>query len=463
MPEFDKEKCRQRNRIAAARDGVESVPLAFGRVSIDLAASDVMGLINARRPEGSGHLSESDVYVHWAEAANSSFVGDRFCFLDATTLQNIAADAEAGIAFMNSHRTGGLSHPSELPMGRTFAGRYEETIRPDGSPDRRAIVGIYMLRGAHPNGESGPSTDDLHRLISAGTVFDVSVGLFGGETVCDVCANRVRSDECRHVPGTHRGMDETAVGAQLARGVKDGKASYTVVGARCGEVSAVFDGAVPGAGFRKALSLARARALSPDVTAEARHAYAALMGKGDFDMDAESIIDAIKDGFAGLAQKMGVNRADTTELHVGTIEPDPALVARAAEAERLATELEAEKAARLALERSARETSVNATIEALKREGRVTPAMETSARELLLSDQGETAEALLKASPVRVDLAERGFDMTESAPIAVHSLAEWNAADSDAKHAAIQAYQTAYNVESYQEAEKKLKASFKAS
>ena len=88
-------------------------------------------------------LADDDVFVHYLEAANSNFIADRFMFLDDSTLQNIASDAQAGFAFMNSHRTGGLSHPSELPFGRAFCGRFE--LAKDGSS--RAIVGIYMLKG----------------------------------------------------------------------------------------------------------------------------------------------------------------------------------------------------------------------------------------------------------------------------------------------------------------------------
>ena len=200
MANFDGDRCRRRARIAAVRDGVDATHVHFfrgdsayweagSRPAHGVARTGVMPttpesairLINASLAPVSGkELGLDDVYIHYVEAANSRFIGDRFMFLDASTLKNIANAAGSGFAFMNSHRTGGLSSPSELPFGRTFAGRYEEFADQAGATFGRAVVGLYMLKGVHPNGTAGPSTDDLHRSIEAGTLSDVSMGLVGG-------------------------------------------------------------------------------------------------------------------------------------------------------------------------------------------------------------------------------------------------------------------------------------------
>lgn len=331
MTSFDTQKCHQRNRIAARRDAVESAQVQFlSAVKVGSGATSALGKlpaddaqalewINAQRPEGKEPLTEADVYLHYAEAANGSFIADRYAFLSTRTLKNIATDAQSGFAFMNSHRTGGLSAPAELPFGRTFCGRYERLD--DGS--ERALIGFFMLRGVAPNGAQGPSTDALHQMIDAGTLFDVSVGLYDGVAICDVCGNDLDAYEpydpdtgkggrwlCPHVPGTNYKMSAEEIEAQKARGVPNGFASYTLDNCRCGETSAVYDGAIPGAGFRKALQFARQGNLTREHRAQARSAYDRLRANGDFTMGFEEITNAIKEGFANLRSHRQAQEAD---------------------------------------------------------------------------------------------------------------------------------------------------------
>jgi hypothetical protein len=288
-----------------------------------------------------------------------------------STLRNIAEDARAGIAFMNSHRGGGMSHPAELPMGKTFAGRYEEYK--DGT--KRAVLAFYMLKGQFPNGPSAPSTDAMHAGIAGGTIFDASVGLDGGEKVCDVCGNEVNSTReeedadgykrrvrlCAHVPGTTHKMSKDEQATQKARGVKKGTATYTLHNAHCGEVSAVYDGAVPGAGFTKALALARD--LTPAERLQARAAYATLLRKGDFDMD--EISDAVAGGFERAMLRLGLRRDPEPEMLQAAIgetgpsarETDLATQLAAKEAELAAKETQLAVERRQRAERSAGETA----------------------------------------------------------------------------------------------------------
>lgn len=312
MAEFDRDKCQQRNRLAARRDGAEGMPMrllaqspadaatVFARPDTDLlyaqgtlpsSETDALARINALLPADAAPLTADDVYLHYLEAANDNFIADRYMFMTDRTLRNIAHDANAGVAFMNSHRDGGLSHPAELPMGKTFAGRYEQTT--DGR--KRALVGFYMLRGVYPNGQGAPSTDDLHRTIVGGTTADASVGLYGGDKVCDVCGNDVNDYKlCTHSPGTHTNMTPDQRKAQDARGVTKGRASYSLDAAHMGEVSAVYDGAVPGAGFTKTLALARRHQLSRADLLAASQVYARLLRKGDLQMD--ELKDVVAEG-----------------------------------------------------------------------------------------------------------------------------------------------------------------------
>lgn len=283
---FNSAKCEQRNRVAASRFGVDAVPLRFrGSVASKIAGdgfnvlksegilpqttAEALALINAKLPEGAVPLAESDVYLQFHEAANSNFVGCYYLYLDESTLRNIALGGAEGVSFMNAHRTGGLSTPSELPFGQTFSGVYEEGFDADGLAARRTILGVYLLRGVKPNGDGGPSTDDLDKGFRAGTVKDVSVGLSGGEAICDICGyglNQTAQDEegytiylCPHVPGTHRAMKPDEIEAQKQRDPRNSKgvATYSLADATLNELSAVYDGAVPGAGIRKVMGLSR--------------------------------------------------------------------------------------------------------------------------------------------------------------------------------------------------------------
>lgn len=294
---FNSQKCEQRNRIAGGRLGINAFPLQFkpaGERREILASKTVGSLpdtpeaslraINALLPEGAQKLGPEDVYIHHLEAANSNFIGDRFMFLHDSTLKNIAKGAKNGISFMNSHRTGGLSSPAEMPFGQTFAGLYEQGLDGKGNPVQRTTVGVWMLRGVEPNGSGGPSTDTLNRMLESGSLRDVSVGLRGGETICDVCGNDVNDYEnCSHIPGTVRDMSADQIKSQKQRDPnnKTGVATYSLFNADFGEISAVYDGAVPGAGVQKVMNFARHADLQQgDVRAfllDAMEQYGALL------------------------------------------------------------------------------------------------------------------------------------------------------------------------------------------
>jgi hypothetical protein len=299
VPGFASEKCAQRNRIAAAK-GFETASIRLsggggklGRLAIPDGAEllqtyesrpfpergdkeAALASINEVLPDGAPELTEGDVHLHWVEAASSRFIDDRFAFLDGSTLVNIATGGAAGVAFMNSHRTGGFSTESELPFGKTFGGRYEAFLLPDGQVFERSLLGLYMLRGCAPSGASGPDTDTLSRMIDGGVLQDVSVGLGAGDEGwlrCDVCSRDVRHRDCAHYPGTTYEMSPAEMDAQRRRGVLSGRATYTLMHFGIGEVSGVYDGAVPGAGFRKGYEVFTAGTLSDAAAVEFAEAF----------------------------------------------------------------------------------------------------------------------------------------------------------------------------------------------
>jgi hypothetical protein len=283
---LDRDKCKRRNRLAGLRGNVETTPLRFLRAdqlrvvtaSGALPKDDeaALELINSKIP---GTLSSDQVYIHYMEAGSTRYIDDRHAFLDPSTLKRIVKCAADGFAFMNSHRTGDVSTPSELPFGRTFVGQLQ-TVRDDaGNSHKAAILGVYMLRGEMPNGANGPSTDAIHAGINGGTMFDVSLGLYGGWKKCDVCQQDLYGVDqdgnyiCPHVPGSTRKMNKDQINAQKVRGVDTGCCTYSIMDATANEVSAVYDGAIPGAGFRKARDLARSQNLSRSLQVQFSKAY----------------------------------------------------------------------------------------------------------------------------------------------------------------------------------------------
>lgn len=365
IPGLSTEKCEQRRRIIAQREEAEGAAIRFLANASDMEweASETAGilpddidsalrLINQKLPEGSAALSADDVYIHYIEAASNNFIGDRYAFLSESTLRNIAEDATAGFAFMNSHRTGSLSTPSELPFGKTFAGQYRAGMDGQGRERKCAVVGVYMMRNVKPNGDSGPSTDDMHAMILGGQVADVSVGLNRGDAVCDVCASPL--SDCSHYPGTRRAMTDDQIEAQQSRGVPGGRASYTIDNARCGEVSAVYDGAVPGAGVKKVMLGKRAGKLNHREWKEARQSFGSLLG--DFSMDEEifaQLAEAVKSGVQSALnqqaeeaeQKASAPRSPALSIGVETMSEE-----RQSAAQPAATEVADNSAALTALE-----------------------------------------------------------------------------------------------------------------
>ncbi len=208
------------------------------------------------------------------ESSNNS-LDAYFTHMTEATLRNFAADAAAGVQFLDSHNSRNLGY------GRTFGGRFE--VMTDRAPSydtgglalaatlpaayMRAVLETYTVPGIRfGGGLTYASTDDFIRAVRAGIARDISVGFYGGQWICDICGNDYRSwRDCPHMAGF-----EYPLGEQGERIVV---ATVAIDGARLAEHSAVFDGATPAAMITKAGELARAGALSPEKARlfEARH------------------------------------------------------------------------------------------------------------------------------------------------------------------------------------------------
>lgn len=188
-------------------------------------------------------------YVVFPAAISTDMVDAYHTHMMPSTLRNFAAAASEGRAFLDSHDS------RKLPIGYSLRGEYIS-----GANGSRTEADFYTQRGIRFGGQhSYESTDDFIEAMEARLVRDVSVGFYGGNYVCDICGNDYLSyNDCSHWAGAKYQIDG-----------REGLTVCTVAihDAQLSEVSAVYDGATPGAMLLKAEEGARAGALDSPVRA----------------------------------------------------------------------------------------------------------------------------------------------------------------------------------------------------
>lgn len=187
-----------------------------------------------------------DAFV-WAAEISSDRLDAYFTHMAESSLRNFASDAAAGVTFLDSHNARNLGY------GQSLSGQFQV----EGEVSR-VISEFYTVPGLRfGSALTYQSTDDFIRAVQARLVRDVSVGFYGGDMICDICGGSFYDwRACIHWPGM-----EYAVGEQ---GDKTVIATFEIVDARLAEVSAVYDGATPGAMLMRAQAMAEAGALEPE-------------------------------------------------------------------------------------------------------------------------------------------------------------------------------------------------------
>jgi hypothetical protein len=178
----------------------------------------------------------------WRAEISSTRLDSYYTHMAESTLQNFARMAADGVAFQNSH------HWNELPLGRSLTGLVEQ----DGD-ERRVVADFYTLSGLQLN---GVSTDDFITGVRSGIIHDVSVGFYGGKYICDICGRDYLSWDCPHWAGREYEVGE-------GEGKRTQVCTARIENAELVEVSAVYDGATPGAAIVKAEMAAERGRLSP--------------------------------------------------------------------------------------------------------------------------------------------------------------------------------------------------------
>ncbi len=232
-------------------------------------------------------------------------VDSYFTQMDSSSLRNYANDANGGVPFMNSHKTGYGGR--QLPLGLSFYGAVEDDPTLPGS--QRFISSVYMLRNNRSTGEL--NTDDVIAGIQAGINRDISIGFsFRSGTPeqdykdrtwyeCSICGQDwLRADPwsddpdvCRHWPGEIYAFDG---------GQKKDMCRLIVHNARLDEYSAVYAGATDGAVILKAKRAQEAGALSRALTHNLEGMYRTRL-TGDYTTSPSGL--AIPKGRGDMPQK----------------------------------------------------------------------------------------------------------------------------------------------------------------
>jgi hypothetical protein len=177
--------------------------------------------------------------------------------MKASSLRNYAAEAAAGVAFQDSHKTDGLVRT----LGGSLTGSY---AGPQGDGVAHTDADFYTVMGMDP------TIDSFVNKIRAGLVRDVSIGFYGGQFICSICGRDMLSDwDCWHYPGMQYSVKDDS-------GKKtDEKVLCTadVEDAHLSEVSAVYDGATPGAVILKAQRDAQEGRIRPDLARQLETRY----------------------------------------------------------------------------------------------------------------------------------------------------------------------------------------------
>ena len=156
-----------------------------------------------------------------------------------TTLKNYVEDAKRSVMLLDSHQY------TKLGYGQSIDARFEGDD---------VVATFEVPKGITYGGTlTFATTDDFIRAVRTSLLRDMSVGFNGGIQECNICGGDMhRYSECPHWPGEVYEIDK-----------KDVMAEGLIKDANLSEVSAVFDGATPGAEIlRKVHELQSRNALS---------------------------------------------------------------------------------------------------------------------------------------------------------------------------------------------------------
>ena len=215
--------------------------------SITLGTDDTALLALARERAPDPTVFDVSPPFFWPAEISNSRLDSYFSRMQPSSLKNYAQDADAGVSFQNSHNS------RELGLGYSLKGRY---VGPGGNGIAKTLAAFYTIPGLKLG-----QTDTTNFIVGvrSGICRDVSIGFFGGRSVCSICARDMRDyAQCQHWAGEVYPVTDSAgkVTGQVM-------AEELIEDAHMSEVSCVYDGACPGAAITKARWAAEAGVLLP--------------------------------------------------------------------------------------------------------------------------------------------------------------------------------------------------------
>lgn len=224
----------------------------------DAASADgLLEIIKKKAPDPSIFEEEGVRPFTWAAEVSSTRIDSYFTRQDIKSLKNYVKDANDGVMFLDSH------DKRQLGFGQSVRGTF--TAAASGNPDERVpadndpatvVVDFFTIPGVQLG---RASSDSFIASVRSGVLKDVSIGFMPDRFECNLCKNDPFdwwSMDCMHIPGAY--YDST--GKNIVTKKSEGAllAFAWVRDSRLLEVSAVYDGAAPGAYIKKAQWLADA-------------------------------------------------------------------------------------------------------------------------------------------------------------------------------------------------------------
>lgn len=248
----------------------------------------------------------------WPAEISSNRLDAYYTKMTASSLRNYAADAANGVSFQNSHNN------RQLGFGRSLTGAFTETgemvtgEQIEDVPLSRTVVEFYTVPGLRLH---DVSTDDFIGGVRSSLIHDVSIGFYGGEVRCALCGRSLWDWDCPHVPGLtypKRGPNGDIIGEELAFAWVDN--------AHLAEVSAVYDGATPGAAIMKAQQEANGGRLKPAAARFLEERYRIRLGGARSIWTAASVPQA---GLPAVAARGGTMEGNEDPVVDGETTEEP--------------------------------------------------------------------------------------------------------------------------------------------
>ena len=190
-------------------------------------------------------LRESTPFF-WPAEISSNRLDAYYSRMAPSSLRNYAVEAAVGVGFQNSHDV------NKLGFGRSLTGFFQETGATEQDarleePFRlsRTVAEFYTVPHLRLH---DVSTDDFIAGIRTSLIHNVSIGFYNADWMCSVCGRDLFDWDCPHIPGLMYPRQRAANGEETGEVM----AFAWVENAHLAEVSAVYNGATPGAAILKA-------------------------------------------------------------------------------------------------------------------------------------------------------------------------------------------------------------------